>query len=48
MPVILVPGRLRQDTQEFKNSLSYVVSLRPPWAVQDPVFKTNNSSNKKN
>lgn len=27
------PGRLKQKDQEFKHSLSYIVSLRPSWAT---------------
>lgn len=34
---ILVFGRSRQKNQEFKANLSYIVSLRPDWAMYNPV-----------
>jgi hypothetical protein len=37
MPVITVPGRQRQESQDFKVSLSYIGSLKPALATYDPV-----------
>lgn len=39
--VIRVLGRLKQEDQEFKLILGYIVSLRPGWDIRDHVSKNN-------
>jgi hypothetical protein len=39
-------GRLRQEDQEFKASLSYVVSSRPAWATGQHVVLKNKTNKK--
>lgn len=38
--VIPAFGRQMQENQEFKAIPSYIVSLRPAWAILDPASKT--------
>ena len=33
-PIIPVMGRLRQEDQEFKTSMVYIVSLKSIWTTQ--------------
>lgn len=37
MPVIPALGKYRQNNQEFKVVLGYIVSLKPAWDSDDPV-----------
>jgi hypothetical protein len=42
IPVPLIPTfeRLKQEDQEFKTNIGYIVSSRLAWkTLQDPVFK---------
>jgi hypothetical protein len=35
MPVILAPGRLRQEGDELEASLGYRVNVMPAWAIYE-------------
>lgn len=42
MLVISVPGRGQED-QKFRVTLSYMMSLKPDWATEDPISKRQNN-----
>lgn len=41
VPIILAPGKQRQEFQELKVITNYIVNLRLVWSIWDPVSKNN-------